>query len=65
MVGKMEEYLEQHPNVLHMCYLPVHAAMICFLSSKLEANIPQTETQIYEQFTIATITLYFSVYRKM
>ncbi len=55
MVVKMEEYLEQHPNVLHMCYLPVHAAMICFLFSELEANIPQTETQIYEQFTIATI----------
>ncbi len=55
MVVKMEEYLEQHPNVLHMCYLPVHAAMICFLFSKLEANIPQTETQIYEQFTRATI----------
>ncbi len=55
MVVKMEEYLEQHPNFLHMCYLPVHAAMICFLFSKLEANIPQTETQIYEQFTIATI----------
>ncbi len=55
MVVKMEEYLEQHPNVLHMCYLPVHAAMICFLFSKLEANIPHTETQIYEQFTIATI----------
>ncbi len=55
MVVKMVEYLEQHPNVLHMCYLPVHAAMICFLFSKLEANIPQTETQIYEQFTIATI----------
>ncbi len=55
MVVKMEEYLHQHPNVLHMCYLPVHAAMICFLFSKLEGNIPQTETQIYEQFTIATI----------
>ncbi len=55
MVVKMEEYLHQHPNVLHMCYLPVHAAMICFLFSKLEGNIPQTETQIYEQFTIATL----------
>ncbi len=52
---KMEEYLDQHPNVLHMCYLPVHAAMICFLFSKLEGDFPQTETQIYEQFTIATI----------
>ncbi len=55
MTIKMEEYLEQHPNVLHMCYLPVHAAMICFLFSKLKGDIPQTETQIYEKFTIATI----------
>ncbi len=55
MAVKMEKYLHQHPNVLHMCYLPVHAAMICFLFSKLNGNIPHTETQIYEQFTIATI----------
>ena len=48
-------YLDQHPNILHMCYLPVHAAMICFLFSQLEGNIPHTETQIYEQFTIATL----------
>ena len=55
MVSKLKVYLSQHPNVLHMCYLPVHAAMICFLFSQLEGNIPNTETQIYEQFTIATL----------
>ncbi len=55
MACKMTEYLDQHPNVLHMCYLPVHAAMICFLFSQLEGNIPHRETQIYEQFTIATL----------
>ena len=38
-----------------MCYLPLHAAIICFLFSELEGNIPSTETQIYEQFAIATI----------
>ena len=55
MVSKLKLYLDQHPNILHMCYLPVHAAMICFLFSQLEGNIPHTEAQIYEQFTISTL----------
>ena len=55
MDSGLKLYLDQHPNILHMCYLPVHAAMICFLFSQLEGNIPHTETQIYEQFTIATL----------
>ena len=55
MDSRLKLYLDQHPNILHMCYLPVHAAMICFLFSQLEGNIPLTETQIYEQFTIATL----------
>ncbi len=55
MARKMTEFLDQHPNVLHMCYLPVHAAMICFLFSELEEDIPLRETQILEQFIITTI----------
>ncbi len=55
MACKMTQFLDQHPNVLHMCYLPVHAAMICFLFNILEGNLPHRETQIYEKFTIATI----------
>ncbi len=55
MACKMTEFLDQHPNVLHMCYLPIHAAMICFLFNILEGNLPHRETQIYEKFTIATL----------
>ena len=55
MSSKLKVYLSQHPNVQHMCYLPVHAAMICFLFSQHGGNIPQTETKIYEQFVIATL----------
>ena len=55
MISKLKVYLGQHPNVLHMCYLPVHASMICYLFSQLEGNIPHTETQIYEKFVIATL----------
>ena len=56
--GVMMSYLERHVNVYRMCYLPVHAAMICFLYDKLGERIPQTESKVYEAFTL------FSVFRK-
>ena len=55
MASRLESYLKVRANILHMCYLPVHAAMICFLFSQLEGNIPHTETEIYKQFTITTL----------
>ena len=51
----LKEYLKFHINVLHMCYLPVHAAMICLIYSEYEDEIPTTETKIYECFTMLTI----------
>ena len=55
MASELIAYLNLHVNVLHMCYLPVHAAIICFLFCQLRNGIPCTETRIYEQFTIATL----------
>ena len=55
MASELEAYLKEHANILHMCYLPVHAAMICYLFCELEGDIPHTETKIYEQFTIDTL----------
>ena len=46
---ELKAYLEVHQNILHMCYLPVHAAMVCFLHHYSE-TIPNTETKIYEEF---------------
>ena len=47
---KLKTYLKRHQNVQHMCYLPVHAAMVCFLHQYSE-YVPHTETKIYEEFT--------------
>ena len=47
---KLKTYLEEHQNIQHMCYLPVHAAMVCFLHQYSE-HVPHTETKIYEEFT--------------
>ena len=49
--GKLKEYLVSNPNILDMCYLPVHAAMICFLFRYDQGCTSCTQTKIYEQFT--------------
>ena len=53
--SKLTAYLNLHINVLHMCYLPVHASMVCYLYAQLGDDIPQTETKMYKHFTELTI----------
>ena len=55
MVSKMKEFLGTHPNIHHMCYLPVQAEIICFLFDTKGDSIPHRESQIYEEFTVSTI----------
>ncbi len=47
--SSLKRYLDNHPNIHHMCYLPIQSAMICFLFD-LNENLPDTETQIYMEF---------------
>ena len=55
MISKMKKFLDEHPKVQHMCYLPVQAEIICFLFDNKAGNIPHTETHIYKEFTVSTI----------
>ena len=48
---KLKEYLVRNPNIFDMCYLPVHAAMICYLFECENDHISYTQTKIYKQFT--------------
>ena len=50
--SELHKYLDHHPNVHNMCYLPVHTAMVCFLCQVSE-TLPETETGIYRDFTIS------------
>ena len=52
---ELQEYLRSHINIFHMCYLPVHAAMINFIYSRPGATVPNTEIKVYEYFTLLTI----------
>ena len=58
----LRKYLDQHPNVHHMCYLPIHAAMVCYLFNVMGSKLPRTETEMYTEFTnhtlLRTITRY-------
>ena len=60
-------YLDDHPHIKHTCYIPLHLAMLVYLkdsfmdnasdsrNDSLKANLPETETDIYEQFIIHTL----------
>ena len=47
-------HLEEHPNLMNMCYLPLHCAMLVFLYDG-NAVLPKTETEFYKHFTISTL----------
>ncbi len=49
------DYLKLHLNIMHMCYLPLHVAMVTHLYEVEGANLPQTETEIYYHFTLSTL----------
>ena len=53
--SSLKQYLIHHPNVHHMCYLPIQTAMICFLYDVGGDALPNTETKIYCEFTKHTI----------
>jgi DNA polymerase III delta prime subunit len=55
LVFGLRTYLEHHPNVMHMCYLPLHMAMVTYLYEVEGASLPQTETEIYRHFTLSTL----------
>lgn len=43
-------HLEGHANLMNMCYLPLHVAMLVFLY-ETDKCLPETETEIYAHFT--------------
>ena len=54
-IQNLLSYLEQHPNVDHMCYLPIHASMVCYLFDLMGTALARTETEMYTAFMIHTL----------
>ena len=51
----LRTYLDQHPNVHHMCYLPIHTAMVCYLYDVMGSKLPRTEAKMYTELTKHTL----------
>ena len=49
------KYLDDHLHIKHTCYIPLHLAMLVYLKDSLLEHLPETETEIYEQFIIHTL----------
>ena len=49
------KYLDGHPHIKHTCYIPLHLAMLVYLKDSLHDNLPETETEVYEQFIFHTL----------
>ena len=60
----LHKYLKQHPNVRHMCYLPIHAAMVCYLFDVMGSKLPRTETKMYTEFANHTLLRNLTRYEK-
>ena len=60
--SQLKDYLLFHPNIHDMCYLPIHAAMICFLF-QFAKDISATQTEVYEEFTRLIIQRHLARYK--
>ena len=60
----LHKYLDHHPNVHHMCYLPIHAAMVCYLFDVMGGKLPHTETKMYTEFTNHTLLRTLTRYKE-
>eukprot|EP00731_Ephydatia_muelleri_P035412 Em0121g7a len=61
-VEELQTYLHSHPNIKHMCYVPFNLVMIIFIFNKCHKKttpLPETETDVYRQFTIMSLIRYF------
>ena len=59
LAKKLLAYIDTHPNVKDMCYLPLHLAMIVFLNKVSRSqNLPETESEIYHRFVSHSVIRY-------
>ena len=47
-------HLQQYPNLMNVCYLPLHCAMLTYLYEET-AFLPESETEFYKHFTLSTL----------
>ena len=61
-VDEMQDYLDRHPTVDNLCYIPFNLTVLVFLFKK-GFTLPENPTQLYEHFICVTIRRYLSKHR--
>lgn len=51
---KLVDHLKVYPNLMNMCYLPLHSSMLATIADK-DIDLPKTETEFYERFTLSAV----------
>ena len=51
---QLEKHLDHHPNLMNLCYLPLHCAMLVF-RYKEDSILPKTETNFYQDFALSNL----------
>eukprot|EP00731_Ephydatia_muelleri_P002612 Em0001g2612a len=60
--SEVKEYLHNHQNIQHMCYVPLHLVMIMFIHDECQEKkvpLPTTETDVYNLFTRMSLVRYY------
>lgn len=62
------QYLDNHPNIRQMCYLPLHLSMLVYIAiittDSSTLTLVDTETELYNNFLALTIKQYENVRHK-
>ena len=51
---RLISYLETYHNMMNICFLPLHCAMLAFFYEG-DTDVPTTETEFYKHFTLSTM----------
>ena len=65
--SEVKEYLHNHQNIQHMCYVPLHLVMIMFIHDECQDQkvpLPTTETGVYNLFTRMSLVRYYRKFGK-
>ena len=57
-------YLDNHPNIRQMCYLPLHLSMLAYIAIITDTSgltLVDTETELYNNFLALTVKQYQNV----
>ena len=52
--AQLEQHLNEHPNLMNLCYLPLYCAMLVHLYEE-DSFLPETETEFYQDFTLSSL----------